>query len=175
MSTPTRTGDAPAPTGPLSTIDYSERIPNNVDLASDRRLQRALESWQPKVLDWWKQLGPALPTKDVYLRTAIAVGRDGHGAEVAGLHPDPGRPHQPVGQRVDGAEDPFLPRPDRVVVDGQPAQGDPEQPETEMDVGVGEASGPEPASVAHRSAPGPLAAHGPAPGSIRACRPVPFL
>jgi len=28
-------------------IDYSERIPNNVDLAEDRRLQRALESWQP--------------------------------------------------------------------------------------------------------------------------------
>jgi len=77
MSTDARTGPAPRPTGPLSTIDYSERIPNNVDLASDRRLQRALEGWQPKFLDWWKQLGPALPTKDVYLRTAVAVGRDG--------------------------------------------------------------------------------------------------
>src|SRR5450759_4325928 len=77
MSSDARTGPAPSPTGPLSTIDYSERIPNNVDLASDRRLQRALEGWQPKFLDWWKQLGPALPTKDVYLRTAIAVGRDG--------------------------------------------------------------------------------------------------
>jgi len=31
-------------------IDYSERIPNNVDLASDRRLQRALEGWQPRFL-----------------------------------------------------------------------------------------------------------------------------
>ena len=77
MTTTTRTGDAPAPTGPLSSIDYSERIPNNVNLAGDRRLQRALESWQPKFLDWWKQLGPALPTQDVYLRTAVAVGRDG--------------------------------------------------------------------------------------------------
>jgi len=77
MPTEARTGPAPRPTGPLSTIDYSERIPNNVDLASDRRLQRALETWQPKFLDWWKQLGPSLPTKDVYLRTAIAVGRDG--------------------------------------------------------------------------------------------------
>ena len=77
MSTDARTGPAPAPSGPLSRIDYSERIPNNVDLASDRRLQRALEGWQPKFLEWWKQLGPALPTKDVYLRTAIAVGRDG--------------------------------------------------------------------------------------------------
>jgi benzoyl-CoA 2,3-dioxygenase component B len=72
-----RTGEAPAPTGPLSRIDYSERIPNNVNLAGDRRLQRALEGWQPKFLEWWKNLGPSLPTKDVYLRTAIAVGRDG--------------------------------------------------------------------------------------------------
>ena len=77
MSTDARTGPAPRPTGPLSKIDYNERIPNNVDLAGDRRLQRALEGWQPKFLDWWKELGPALPTKDVYLRTAISVGRDG--------------------------------------------------------------------------------------------------
>src|ERR1700687_1217401 len=72
-----RTGAAPAPTGPLSKSDYSEPIPNSGNLPDDRRLQRALESWQPKFLDWWKTLGPALPTKDVYLRTAIAVGRDG--------------------------------------------------------------------------------------------------
>jgi benzoyl-CoA 2,3-dioxygenase component B len=72
-----QTGEAPTPTGPLSPIDYSQQIPNNVDLNNDRRLQRALESWQPKFLDWWKSLGPAIPTQDVYLRTAIAVGRDG--------------------------------------------------------------------------------------------------
>lgn len=77
MSTDSRTGPAPTPSGPLSKIDYSERIPNNVNLADDRRLQRALEAWQPKFLDWWTTLGPSLPTKDVYLRTAIAVGRDG--------------------------------------------------------------------------------------------------
>src|SRR5215212_8336995 len=70
-------GDAPKPTGPLSKIDYSERIPNNVNLAGDRKLQRALEAWQPKFLDWWKNLGPSIPTHDVYLRTAIEVGRDG--------------------------------------------------------------------------------------------------
>ena len=40
-----RTGAAPAPTGPLSRIDYSEKIPNNVNLDQDRRLQRALEGW----------------------------------------------------------------------------------------------------------------------------------
>jgi benzoyl-CoA 2,3-dioxygenase component B len=76
-STDDRLGSAPEPTGPVSRIDYGERIPNNVGLATDRRLQRALESWQPKFLDWWKTLGPALPTRDVYLRTAVAVGRDG--------------------------------------------------------------------------------------------------
>ncbi len=75
--TDVRLGAAPDPTGPVSRIDYSERIPNNVDLATDKRLQRALESWQPKFIDWWKSLGPAVPTKDVYLRTAVAVGRDG--------------------------------------------------------------------------------------------------
>jgi benzoyl-CoA 2,3-epoxidase subunit B len=75
--TQSQTGEAPTPTGPLSPVDYSQRIPNNVDLANDRRLQRALESWQPKFLDWWRQLGPALEHKDVYLRTAVAVGRDG--------------------------------------------------------------------------------------------------
>jgi benzoyl-CoA 2,3-dioxygenase component B len=58
-------------------IDYSERIPNNVDLASDRRLQRALESWQPAFLHWWGEMGPVLPNRDVYLRTAVAVGREG--------------------------------------------------------------------------------------------------
>ena len=72
-----QTGAAPKPTGPTSPIDYSQKIPNNVDLATDRRLQRALEGWQPKFIDWWKQLGPAVPTHDVYLRTAISVGRDG--------------------------------------------------------------------------------------------------
>ena len=34
-------------------IDYGERIPNNVSLADNRRLQRALESWQPNYLRWW--------------------------------------------------------------------------------------------------------------------------
>jgi benzoyl-CoA 2,3-epoxidase subunit B len=59
------------------TADYSEKIPNNVDLHEDRRLQRALESWQPNFLNWWEDMGPTLPTEDVYLRTAINVGREG--------------------------------------------------------------------------------------------------
>ncbi|HJP74961.1 MAG TPA: benzoyl-CoA 2,3-epoxidase subunit BoxB [Pseudonocardiaceae bacterium] len=60
-----------------STADYSEKIPNNVDLREDRRLQRALESWQPNFLNWWETMGPTLPTEDVYLRTAVNVGREG--------------------------------------------------------------------------------------------------
>jgi benzoyl-CoA 2,3-dioxygenase component B len=60
-----------------ATADYSEKIPNNVDLHEDRRLQRALESWQPNFLTWWESMGPTLPTEDVYLRTAVNVGREG--------------------------------------------------------------------------------------------------
>jgi benzoyl-CoA 2,3-epoxidase subunit B len=57
--------------------DYHEKIPNNVGLADDRRLQRALESWQPRFVSWWAEMGPQIPTEDVYLRTAVNVGRDG--------------------------------------------------------------------------------------------------
>ncbi|HEV7206780.1 MAG TPA: benzoyl-CoA 2,3-epoxidase subunit BoxB, partial [Jatrophihabitans sp.] len=60
-----------------ATADYSEKIPNNVDLHEDRRLQRALESWQPNFLNWWESMGPTLPTDEVYLRTAVNVGREG--------------------------------------------------------------------------------------------------
>ena len=59
-------------------IDYSERIPNNVALADNRRLRRALESWQPNYLRWWHELGPqGALAHDVYLRTAISVESDG--------------------------------------------------------------------------------------------------
>src|SRR5829696_4273722 len=62
----------------MTTVDIAARIPNNVGLADDRRLQRALESWQPKFIEWWKELGPvAFQGNDVYLRTAISVGQDG--------------------------------------------------------------------------------------------------
>ena len=58
----------------MSGINYSEKIPNNVNLATDRTLQRALEHWQPHFLDWWKGMGPTdFQGADVYLRTAISV------------------------------------------------------------------------------------------------------
>ncbi len=60
------------------TIDYTERIPNNVGLADNRRLQRALEAWQPQFLDWWREMGPVDSlSREVYLRTAISVETDG--------------------------------------------------------------------------------------------------
>ena len=36
----------------------TRKIPNNVDLSSDKRLQRALEAWQPNFLSWWNEMGP---------------------------------------------------------------------------------------------------------------------
>jgi benzoyl-CoA 2,3-epoxidase subunit B len=59
-------------------IDYSEKIPNNVNLANDRTLQRALEHWQPHFLDWWREMGPNdFASADVYLRTAVGVDAEG--------------------------------------------------------------------------------------------------
>jgi benzoyl-CoA 2,3-dioxygenase component B len=55
-----------------------ERIPNNVNLSEDKRLQRALEKWLPNYLDWWREMGPdGFQQKDVYLRTATSVEPEG--------------------------------------------------------------------------------------------------
>ncbi len=54
--------------------ELDERIPNNVSLSSDRRLQRALMHWRPAFLDWWGQMGPdGFGSDDVFLRTAVSV------------------------------------------------------------------------------------------------------
>ena len=59
-------------------INYQDRIPNNVDLGSNRTLQRALEHWQPEFLNWWQELGPRdFQVADVYLRTATSVDAKG--------------------------------------------------------------------------------------------------
>src|ERR1700741_3611412 len=60
-----------------TTADYTEKIPNNVSLHEDRRLQRALGARQPHLPTWGQTRGPTLPTQGVYLPTAINVGRDG--------------------------------------------------------------------------------------------------
>ncbi|MCF8170449.1 MAG: benzoyl-CoA 2,3-epoxidase subunit BoxB [Methylotenera sp.] len=62
----------------MSAINYSEKIPNNVDLGSDRTLQRALEQWQPNFINWWDDMGPEGTTdNEVYLRTAVSVDPQG--------------------------------------------------------------------------------------------------
>ncbi len=62
----------------MSAINYSEKIPNNVDLGGDRTLQRALEQWQPNFINWWDDMGPEGTTEnDVYLRTAVSVDPQG--------------------------------------------------------------------------------------------------
>ena len=58
----------------MSSVSLNEKIPNNVDLSSDRRLQRALEQWQPGFLAWWREMGPeGFQASDVWLRTAVSV------------------------------------------------------------------------------------------------------
>jgi benzoyl-CoA 2,3-epoxidase subunit B len=62
----------------MSSIDYAEKIPNNVNIGGDRTLQRALEHWQPHFLQWWHEMGPSdFESADVYLRTAISVDAQG--------------------------------------------------------------------------------------------------
>src|SRR5258706_1514614 len=59
-------------------VSLNEKIPNNVNLSSDRKLQRALEQWLPNYLSWWQEVGPeGFQGDDVYLRTAISVEPDG--------------------------------------------------------------------------------------------------
>jgi benzoyl-CoA 2,3-epoxidase subunit B len=51
-----------------------EKIPNNVNLSEDKKLQRALEQWQPNFLQWWMEMGPeGFQAHDIYLRTAVSV------------------------------------------------------------------------------------------------------
>jgi benzoyl-CoA 2,3-epoxidase subunit B len=55
-----------------------EKIPNNVNLSDDKKLQRALEQWQPNFIQWWMDMGPeGFQADQVYLRTAISANTDG--------------------------------------------------------------------------------------------------
>src|ERR1700722_15949827 len=58
----------------MSVIDYGQKIPHNVDLASDRARQGARELWRPNFLSWWADMGPeGSHQHDVYLRTAVSA------------------------------------------------------------------------------------------------------
>jgi len=55
----------------ISSVDYGTSIPNNVNLADDRRVLKALEKWHPGYIDWWMTMGPeGFQNNPVYLRTA---------------------------------------------------------------------------------------------------------
>ena len=59
-------------------MSLTDSIPNNVDLASDPKLLRALEKWQPSFLQWWRDMGPDGFQEDlIWLRTAVSVDPDG--------------------------------------------------------------------------------------------------
>src|SRR5215218_5939773 len=58
----------------IMNVDYSTKIPNNVNLAEDRQVLKALEGWHPGYMDWWKDMGPeGFQESLVYLRTAYSV------------------------------------------------------------------------------------------------------
>ena len=58
----------------IEAVDYTTKIPNNVNLAEDRAVLRALESWHPGYIDWWMDMGPqGFQQSLVYLRTAVSV------------------------------------------------------------------------------------------------------
>ena len=55
-------------------VSYDTRIPNNVDLSSDKRVLKALEKWHPGYIEWWSNLIPKkFQDSLVYLRTAVSV------------------------------------------------------------------------------------------------------
>ncbi len=59
-------------------MNLSNRIPNNVNLSEDKKLQRALEKWLPNYLEWWQAMGPdGYQDKEIWLRTAVDVGSEG--------------------------------------------------------------------------------------------------
>ena len=62
----------------MSSVVNDTKIPNNVDLSSDKRLQRALEEWQPNFIKWWMEMGPeGFQADQVFLRTAVSVDHEG--------------------------------------------------------------------------------------------------
>jgi benzoyl-CoA 2,3-dioxygenase component B len=55
-------------------VDLNGKIPNNVGLSDDVKLKRALETWLPQYLEWWRDMGPSdFADKPVFLRTAVSV------------------------------------------------------------------------------------------------------
>ena len=64
----------------MTTINYSEKIPNNVNLSEDRTLQRALEQWQPNYLSWWNDMAltVARTSTSICARPSVSTPKAGH-------------------------------------------------------------------------------------------------
>ena len=57
-------------------VDYDGLIPNNVGLADDLRVRKALETWHPGYIEWWKSMGPeGFQDSPVYLRLCGGAGK----------------------------------------------------------------------------------------------------
>ena len=71
----------------IMNVDYSTKIPNNVNLTEDRQVLKALEGWHPGYLDWWNDMGPegfqeslvgpARPAESAQLRKNDGEGQQG--------------------------------------------------------------------------------------------------
>src|SRR6202008_1198102 len=58
----------------IMNVDYSTKIPNNVNLSEDRQVLKALEGWHPGYMNWWGDMGPeGFQQSLVYLRAAYSV------------------------------------------------------------------------------------------------------
>src|ERR1700737_418371 len=58
----------------IMNVDYSTKIPNNVNLSEDRQGLKALEGWHPRYIDWGNDMGPdGFQQSLVYLRPAYSV------------------------------------------------------------------------------------------------------
>ncbi|GIT09600.1 MAG: hypothetical protein CM1200mP30_32300 [Pseudomonadota bacterium] len=62
------------------TINYNEKIPNNVDLSGDKDFSELWKTGSLNFLTGGKNLAPGQNSElNVYLRTAISVGKKGMG------------------------------------------------------------------------------------------------
>ncbi len=58
----------------IMNVSYDTLIPNNVGLASDKRVLKGLEKWHPGYINWWNDLIPQQFQQSlIYLRTAVSV------------------------------------------------------------------------------------------------------
>ena len=53
-------------------IDYDGLIPNNVGLAQDQRVRRALETWHPGYLRWFPARSPSSPSGGAWWPPLVA-------------------------------------------------------------------------------------------------------